>query len=60
MYSYGMTCKESALLLIEALIAEKKIGLWDRIRKRRAEGKRKLKPGEKGYPKADAFKKASK
>jgi len=25
--------------------------LWDNIRKRRAQGKRKLKPGDKNYPK---------
>jgi hypothetical protein len=32
-------------------MAEKKKGIWDAIRKRRAEGKPKKKPGDKGYPK---------
>ena len=27
------------------------MSLWDNIRKRRAQGKRKLKPGDKNYPK---------
>lgn len=30
---------------------KKKKGLWDNIRARRKAGKRKLRPGEEGYPK---------
>ena len=31
--------------------SKKKKGLWDRIHDRRKAGKRRLRPGEKGYPK---------
>lgn len=30
---------------------KKKKGMWDRFRERRKAGKRRLRPGEKGYPK---------
>lgn len=48
---------ESRIVKEEKEIARKdgsksKPGIWDAIRKRRAEGKPKLKPGDKGYPKS--------
>ena len=35
---------------------KKKPGLWENVNKRRAEGKPKKKPGEKGYPSEKAIK----
>ena len=38
----------------------RKIGLWDRIRAKRARGEPPAKPGEKGYPKQKQWKKLTK
>lgn len=37
--------------MVEEIISEKKMGLWDRIHAKRKRGERPLRSGEKGYPK---------
>ena len=39
------------LEILEERKKKRKKGLWDNIRARRKAGKRRLRPGEKGYPK---------